>query len=185
KPAEDPIGRLATRRITDAAAEKNPLRALEHRARSYVPGDTGLAWTRLTMWRALLAAALDQPPYEDITAAVVDGEADSASADLLAGWLSSRLDVPVKRTKKGTGGGVHSVRLDRPGGAIELVRPDAKIGTLTQPGQPERRVALARRAIADCLSEELRRLDADEIYAAALAGISDITRGRAPAGSRS
>jgi len=185
KPAEDPIGRLATRRITDAAADKNPLRAIEHRAQSYVPGDTDLVWTRLTMWRALLAAALDQPPYEDITGAVVDGEADSASTDLLAGWLSSRLKVPVKRTKKGAGGGVHSVRLERPGGAVELARPDSKIGSLTQPGQPERRVALARRNLADCLSEELRRLDADETYAAALTGISDITRGRAPAGTRS
>jgi glucose-6-phosphate dehydrogenase assembly protein OpcA len=185
KPADDPIGRLATRRITDAAAEKNPLRALEHRAQSYVPGDTDLAWTRLTMWRALLAAALDQPPYEDITSVVVDGEADSPSTDLLAGWLASRLNVPVKRTKKGAAGGVHSVRLNRPSGPIELIRPDAKVGSLTQPGQPERRVALARRPVADCLSEELRRLDADEIYAAALAGISDITRGRAPAASRS
>jgi glucose-6-phosphate dehydrogenase assembly protein OpcA len=183
-PAEHPIGRLATRRITDAAAEKNPVKALEQRVRGYTPGDTDLAWTRLTMWRALLAAALDQPPYEGITGAVVDGEADSASTDLLAGWLHSRLGVRVKRTKYGAAGGVHSVRLDRPSGAIELVRPDAKIGSLTQPGQPERRVVLARRPVADCLSEELRRLDADEVYADALTGISDITRGRAPAGSR-
>ena len=95
------------------------------------------------------------------------------------------MNVPVKRTKKGAAGGVHSVLLNRSSGPIELSRPDAKIGSLTQPGQPERRVALARRAVADCLSEELRRLDADEIYAAALAGMSDITRGRAPAGNRS
>ncbi|MDQ2708421.1 MAG: glucose-6-phosphate dehydrogenase assembly protein OpcA [Actinomycetota bacterium] len=183
-PADDPIGRLATRRITDAAAEKSPLRALEQRAGSYTPGDTDLAWTRLTLWRALLAAALDQPPYEDISSAVVDGEAESPSTDLLAGWLASRLDAPVKRTKMGALGGVHSVRLNRASGPIELIRPDAKIGSLTQTGQPERRVVLTRRAVADCLSEELRRLDADETYAAALAGIADITRGRAPAGSR-
>ncbi len=183
-PADDPIGRLATRRITDAAAEKSPLRTLEQRAGSYTPGDTDLAWTRLTLWRALLAAALDQPPYEDISSAVVDGEAESPSTDLLAGWLASRLDAPVKRTKMGPLGGVHSVRLNRASGPIELIRPDAKIGSLTQTGQPERRVVLTRRAVADCLSEELRRLDADETYAAALAGIADITRGRAPAGSR-
>jgi glucose-6-phosphate dehydrogenase assembly protein OpcA len=174
KPAEDPIGRLANRRITDSAADRNPLRAIEHRALTYVPGDTDLAWTRLTMWRALLAAALDQPPYDDITSVVVDGEAESASTDLLAGWLSSRLKVPVKRTKKHTGGGVHSVRMERRGGAVELVRPDAKIGSLTQPGQPERRVALARRSLADCLSEELRRLDADEIYADALGTVCEV-----------
>lgn len=183
-PAEDPIGRLAARRITDAAAEKNPMRALEQRVTGHAPGDTDLAWTRLTLWRALLAAALDQPPYEDITSAVVDGEADSPSTDLLAGWLASRLEAPVKRTKVGAAGGVHSVRLNRPSGPIVLIRPDAKIGSLTQPGQPERRVTLRRRPVSDCLAEELRRLDADEVYAAALAGIADITRGRAPAGSR-
>jgi glucose-6-phosphate dehydrogenase assembly protein OpcA len=153
--------------------------------KTYTPGDTDLAWTRCTMWRALLAAALDQPPYDDITSAEVDGHPDSPSADLLAGWLASRLKVPVKRTKKSTGGGVRSVRLNRTGGPIELIRPDEKIGSLTQPGQPERRVALARRPVADCLSEELMRLDADEIYATTLAGIADITRGRAPSGGRS
>jgi glucose-6-phosphate dehydrogenase assembly protein OpcA len=125
RPHEHPIGRLATRRITDAAAEKNPIKALEQRERGYTPGDTDLAWTRLTMWRALLAASLDQPPFDDVTAAVVDGEADSPSTDLLAGWLRSRLGVKVKRTKVGAAGGVHSVRLERRSGAIELVRPDA------------------------------------------------------------
>jgi glucose-6-phosphate dehydrogenase assembly protein OpcA len=183
-PAEDPVGQLAGRRITDATAEKNPIRALEQRMTSYRPGDTDLAWTRLTLWRALLAAALDQPPYDDITRAVVDGEPDSPSTDLLAGWLGSRLSVPVKRTKVGAVGGMHSVRLERRSGAIELIRPDAKVGTLTQPGQPPRLVTLARRPVRDCLTEELRRLDADEIYKGALDGLANITRGRAPAGSR-
>ncbi|MDT7559554.1 MAG: hypothetical protein QOI68_4024, partial [Pseudonocardiales bacterium] len=39
-PSQDPVGRLANRRITDAAVEKNPVRALEQRATSYSPGDT-------------------------------------------------------------------------------------------------------------------------------------------------
>ena len=39
---------------------------------------------------------------------------------------------------------------------------------LTQPGQPDRRVVLARRAVRECLAEELRRLDPDEIFAEAL-----------------
>jgi glucose-6-phosphate dehydrogenase assembly protein OpcA len=183
-PSQDPVGRLANRRITDVAAEKNPVRALEQRTASYAAGDTDLAWTRLTLWRALLTAALDQPPYDDITGAVVDGEPDSASTDLIAGWLRSRLSVPVKRTKVGAVGGLHSVRLNRASGPIVLVRPDAKTGTLTQPGQPERLVTLARRPVRDCLAEELRRLDADETYEKALAGLHDITRGRAPAGAR-
>ncbi|HEY2205842.1 MAG TPA: glucose-6-phosphate dehydrogenase assembly protein OpcA [Pseudonocardia sp.] len=183
-PADDPIGQLAGRRITDAAEERNPIKALDARAASYRPGDTDLAWTRVTSWRALLAAALDQPPFDPVTSVVVDGEAESPSTDLLAGWLAARLEVPVKRTKVGAGGGVHSVRLDRRSGPIELVRPDQKVGSLTQPGQPERLVTLARRPVRECLIEELRRLDADETYQSALEGLGRITRGRAPAGAR-
>ena len=38
------------------------------------------------------------------------------------------------------------------------------VATLAQPGQPERRVAMPRRADVDCLTEELRRLDPDELF---------------------
>jgi glucose-6-phosphate dehydrogenase assembly protein OpcA len=183
-PAEDPVGRLASRRITDAAVEKHPLRALEQRTASYTAGDTDLAWTRLTLWRALLASALDQPPYDPITSVVVDGEPESPSTDLIAGWLASRLSVPVKRTKVGAVGGMHSVRLNRRSGPVELIRADGKTGSLTQPGQPDRLVHLARRPIRDCLAEELRRLDTDEIYHDSLNALQEITRGRAPAGAK-
>ena len=33
--------------------------ALKRRAKDYAPGDTDLAWTRTTPWRALLASAFD------------------------------------------------------------------------------------------------------------------------------
>jgi glucose-6-phosphate dehydrogenase assembly protein OpcA len=176
-PAKDPIGRLATRRITDAAADRNPVKALESRAKGYEPGDTDLAWTRLTLWRALLSAALDLPPYEKVTAATVSGEADSPSAELLAAWLSSRLRLPAKRVKAKSGQGIVSVVLERKSGTIEINRPDGSVGTLAQPNQPERRVALGRRAVRDCIAEELRRLDPDEIYDAALKSLSKVDRG--------
>ncbi|MBA2309054.1 MAG: glucose-6-phosphate dehydrogenase assembly protein OpcA [Pseudonocardiales bacterium] len=182
-PSKDPIGELAQRRITDAFATSNPARALELRRSTHVPGDTDLSWTRITLWRALLAAALDNVPHEPVTSARVVGEPVSPSADLLAGWLTARLSAPVKRIRSDAAPGISSVRLVRPSGPIELVRPDGKIGTLTQPGQPERRVALHRRDTKDILAEELRRLDPDEIYAGALQGLSQITRGRSSAGS--
>ncbi|SDC15430.1 glucose-6-phosphate dehydrogenase assembly protein OpcA [Actinokineospora iranica] len=182
RPADDPIGRLAQRRITDSAAERNPIRALEVRQKHYAAGDTDLAWTRLTLWRAVLAASLDLPPYEKVTGASVTGEADSPSTDLLAGWLAARLRIPVKRVKATNGEGIVSVALERRSGSIELERPDGKVGTLTQPGQPARRVALQRREIRDCLAEELRRLDPDEPYEATLKGLSKIVRGRASSG---
>jgi glucose-6-phosphate dehydrogenase assembly protein OpcA len=177
-PAEDPIGQLAQRRITDALSSKNPLRSFEQRRAHHVAGDTDLTWTRLTQWRALLAAALDFPPHDEVTGALVAGEQVSPSTDLLAGWLVTRLGVKVKRSPASRGQGMSLVRLTRSSGAIELIRPDGKTATLSQPGQPDRMIALARRGVPDCLAEELRRLDPDDTYGEALAGVENISRGR-------
>lgn len=175
-PAKDPIGLLSHRRITDAAAEPDPITALQHRASSYVEGDTDLAWTRLTSWRAMLAAALDLPPFEPVTAATVTGASDSPSTDLLAGWLASYLEIPVRRAEHPRGPGIVSAVLERESGNVEIIRPDGRVGMLTQPGQPDRRVALHRREVRECLAEELRRLDPDEIYEVTLRGLGLIVR---------
>jgi glucose-6-phosphate dehydrogenase assembly protein OpcA len=71
-----------------------------------------------------------------------------------------------------------SVRLERRSGPVDLMRPDGRTATLRQPGQPDRLIALARRTVPDCLAEELRRLDPDEVYGEALAGVGQISRGR-------
>lgn len=176
-PSTDAIGRLAQRRITDALSAKSPPKAFEQRRTNHAAGDTDLVWTRLTHWRALLAAALDFPPHDEITAASVTGEAVSPSTDLMAGWLAARLGVKVRRSKA-DGAGMVSVRLERSSGPVELTRPDGRTGTLRQPGQPDRLIALARRTVPDCLAEELRRLDPDEVYGEALAAIGQISRGR-------
>jgi glucose-6-phosphate dehydrogenase assembly protein OpcA len=177
-PAEDPIGKLAQRRITDALAAKDPMKAFEQRRASHVAGDTDLTWTRLTQWRALLAAALDFPPHDEVTAALVVGEKVSPSTDLLAGWLAARLGVKIKRSPAARGEGMTLVRLTRASGKVELSRPDGKTATLSQPGQPDRMIALARRGVPDCLAEELRRLDPDETYGEALSGVDSVSRGR-------
>ena len=170
------IGQMAQRRITDAAEARNPRTEMKRRADSYHPGDTDLAWTRVTLWRGLLAAALDQPPYEAVIAATVTGATDSPSTDLLAGWLAQTLKCPVTRGRTRAGTGVTSVRLERSGGNIDLVRPDGAVATLAQPGQAVRSISLARRALAECLAEELRRLDPDEVYAETLTkGLAKVT----------
>lgn len=179
-PAQDPIGRLATRRITDASAAKHPVKSLAQRASGYADGDTDLAWTRITAWRALLAAALDQPPFDAITGATVVGGGESPSTELIAGWLAHALDAPVKRVREGAGG-IISVELKRASGSVTLRRPEGAAASLVQPGQPERRVTLTRRPLRDCLSEELRRLDADEVYEGALTGLAEIRRSRSGA----
>jgi glucose-6-phosphate dehydrogenase assembly protein OpcA len=75
--SESAIGRIAQRRITDAASGADPLGALHTIVDTYRPGDTDFSWTRLTLWRAQLAAVLDQPPYQSVTAVEVHGAADS------------------------------------------------------------------------------------------------------------
>jgi glucose-6-phosphate dehydrogenase assembly protein OpcA len=60
QPHRHPLGVFAQRRITDAAACPSPAERLVAQSRGYAPGDTDLAWTRVTPWRSLLAAALDQ-----------------------------------------------------------------------------------------------------------------------------
>ena len=162
--SKDPIGSMAQRRISDAAQAKNPRNALLNRAQTYAGGDTDLAWTRVTLWRGLLAAALDQRPFEPVTEAIVTGGSDSPSTDLLAGWLAQTLRCKVTRARSRAGTGMISVRLDRRSGPVDLVRPDGTVATLTQPGQPVRRITLARRGTAECLADELRRLDPDDIY---------------------
>ena len=96
------------------------------------------------------------------------GANDSPSSELLAAWLGLVLKVPVRRVKTPAGSGVVSVRLERDSGPIDLVRPDGSVATLSQPGQPDRRISLKRRGLAECLADELRRLDADDIYAETL-----------------
>jgi len=164
--ADSPIGRIAQRRITDASVQPDPQAALDHLSTAYRPGDTDFAWTRLTLWRAILAAVLDQPPFEAVESVEVSGSPASPSTKLLAAWLGIQLQVPgTYGYGPGDGsGGIHGVRLVRPSGTIDLERLVPNVATLTQPGQPVHEVSLPRRSLRDCLAEELRRLDPDDLY---------------------
>lgn len=185
-PSQDPVGAMAQRRITDSAASSRPATMLARLAAEHAPGDTDLAWTRLTLWRGLLAAALDQPPYEQVTRASVSGASDSPSTELLAAWLALALRCPVTRARGRAGSGISGVRLERKSGAVELVRPEGTVARLTQPRQPDRRISLPRRAVRDCLAEELRRLDPDDVYSEVLTkGLPRLSRApRPPAAKR-
>lgn len=179
--ANSSIGRIAHRRITDSANEPDPRAALEHISRTYVAGDTDLAWTRLTNWRIQLAAVMDQVPAGPIDKITVEGATDSPSTLLLAAWLALGIEAPVQILDDPAGTGIRRVLLQRSGGDVELVRPNLTVATLSQPGQPNQRIALPRRTLQACLAEELRRLDPDEVFGEV------ITTGlrRAVAGARS
>ena len=179
-PGADPVGAMAQRRVTDSAAASNITATTKRLAKTYSPGDTDLAWSRVTLWRGLVATTLDRAPFESVTEATVVGGADSPSADLLAGWLQYRLRCPGSLIRSRAGTGIISVRLERASGPIDLVRPlEGATATLDQPGQPQRAIALAPRSDAECLADELRRLDPDEVYEDALTkGLPKVTRRR-------
>lgn len=161
-PSEDPIGRHSQRRITDLATAPDARAALRERIAGYVPGDTDLAWTRLTAWRSALASLLDDEASE-VTSAAVEAEADSPSAILLCAWLRWALGVDVSLSGV-IGPGITKVSLTTRHGLVALTRPDGAVATLTRPGVPDSTIALPRRGLPDLLSEELRRLDPDEVY---------------------
>ena len=138
--------------------------------KGYTAGDTDLAWSRITYWRALLATALDQAPFEPINSALVSGLKTEPALDILAGWLASRIDAPVQRAV-----GDLKVELERSSETVTLSRPQTGVtATLTRTGRPEALIPLARRDAKECLAEDLRRLDADEIYFEALEGIEKV-----------
>ncbi|KQW52821.1 oxidoreductase [Nocardioides sp. Root1257] len=163
-PASDPLGQLAQRRVTDAAAaSRGKTKAIHQQCSAYTKGNTDLAWTRITLWRALLAAALDQQPLK-VTRASVTAERISPSADLLAAWLADRLKVEVDR-KNSAGPGITEVVMETKEGPIRISRTDGKLATFSSPDRPDRPVALKRRELPELLAEELRRLDEDDVYA--------------------
>jgi len=176
-PASDPLGALAQRRITDASAvTRSKTRAMVEQCSTYTKGNTDLAWTRITPWRALLAAALDQQPLK-VRRASVTAERISPSADLLQAWLNDRLRVPVDRANS-SGPGITEVVLQTGEGPIRISRADGKLATFSSPGRPDRPIALKRRDLPALLAEELRRLDEDDIYAATAARLVKLRSGR-------
>lgn len=161
-PAGDPVGALAHRRITDAAAAADPRGDLRARIALYRPGDTDLTWARITPWRALLASTMDHP-CGWVTTGEIAAEPDQPSADLLASWLSLRLEIEIRRVIS-AGPGISHATLETNGGQISLERIDERAATLERPGYPNQTVSLPRRRGAEALAEELRRLDADVTY---------------------
>jgi len=168
-PAEDHIGKHAQRRITDAAGATDPIAALEARSKGYRPGDTDLTWARLTPWRSVLASALDHD-VSLIISARIEAEAGNPSALLLQAWLRNSLSVDVGLIESG-GPGITHVSLATDDGQISISRDNGIHAVLSRPGAPDSPIALPRRHYAALVSEELRRLDPDEIYGRTITGL--------------
>lgn len=164
--AETDLGQISQRRILDSLTLGNGLEGLHFVAQGYRPGDTDLAWGRITGWRTQLAATLDYVAVDSINSVHVAGLASNPSVALLAGWLGVSLGVPVNFDPSAPAGigGVYSVRLGTPQGEISLTRRDDQTVSLSVPGKPEFPLLLPRRGLASLVAEELRRLGPDAMY---------------------
>ncbi|MGY1709770.1 glucose-6-phosphate dehydrogenase assembly protein OpcA [Geodermatophilus sp. SYSU D00758] len=182
--ATDALAVIADRRITDSSLAEDPVAALRTRAADYAPGDTDLAWTRSTPWRATLTSTVDSvsgrrgDPVQ-VQGGVVEGDPRHATARLLAGWLSARCGCPVdvvEGERRPGPSGVSAVLLRLDQGEEVRVTADRRGGAvIAQPYRPEATVALPDRQLGDLVGEELRRLDPDEPFAEALEGATGVT----------
>ena len=172
--ATDPLGVLAERRITDAAQAADPVAALRQRAEDYAPGDTDLAWTRTTPWRSLLAGALDTAtvPGDRGDRHRRRGRPDRRAARAAGCGPGSASTPTVRGPRRHPVHGLAAAgrRRRRSPSTTRTAWPAA-----TAPACRPRTLPLAAAPLGDQLAEELRRLDADQPYAAALEAATGVT----------
>jgi glucose-6-phosphate dehydrogenase assembly protein OpcA len=172
--ATDFLGVVADRRITDAAQAADPIAALRQRARDYAPGDTDLAWTRITPWRTLVAGAFDTAQAKVTEATVVAPKSDPTAA-LMRGWLAARLGIDPTWEPTDQFPRMREVQLRCANGDELSLTRNESVATFRRTGQEDRALPLVRRPLGDELAEELRRLDADQVYAEALGTAAGLT----------
>lgn len=173
--ATDFLGVVADRRITDSAQAADPIAALRQRAHDYAPGDTDLAWTRITPWRTLVAGAFDTAVGSHVTAARVVAPPNDPTAALMVGWLKSRLGLEPEWQHTTEFPRMREVSLRCANGDEMVLTREDSTAIFRRTGQPDRHLPLVRRPLGDELAEELRRLDPDQIYAEALGAVAGIT----------
>ena len=118
--SKDLLGSMASSRITDAMHSSNPRRTMDDLRRNRSAKDVDMSWTRLTVWRAMIASMLDQPPHLPVSNVRVTGQKDYLPLDLLAAWLRLRLNVPVMIEEDPNATAVTGVYLTRGDGVLSL-----------------------------------------------------------------
>ena len=176
KIATDPLGVYSDRRVTDCGWLGTGIDGLRQRAIDYAAGDTDLGWTRTTPWRSALASAFDTVSSDAVSASVL-GDPMAPPALLAAGWIKSRLglDVPLVETTRVTGSaGIAGIEVTFANDEqLNLLREGDSV-IITRSGQQDQQVTVTERNLGELLTEELRRLDADETYAAALSAATGV-----------
>lgn len=164
-PSKSGLGKVSSRRITNANATRNPVASLTALAQNRQLGDTDLTWAGITIWRSQLAALLNEAPHEKVTSVEVHGNSNRGGSNLLAGWLALRLGVPV-HLEHCDSAGIYSVAMHRESGALSITRPhDGDVAILSRPGRSDLQVAMPMRTLQAQLIEELRTINDDLEFA--------------------
>jgi glucose-6-phosphate dehydrogenase assembly protein OpcA len=93
----------------------------------------------------------------------------------MIGWLSARLGIAPRWQDTNDHARMRSVELDCANGDRLVLTRENNTAIFERTGQADRHLPLTRRPLGDELAEELRRLDADQIYAEALSSTTGLT----------
>lgn len=163
------LAELSTRMIADSGdCGLDQLRA----AAALSPSVTDLAWTRLAGWREALASQADLPAGLDVFehAIGLDVRGPANEAELLAGWLRSRLGRQIGLERAGRSRRLERLRVLSARGELVVERTGSgDMGRAVGPDGSEHPVALPRRDYAVLLGSELDRFGADPVFEQALA----------------
>ena len=169
-PARRPTTRPPTRSAgSRSAASPTPPRAdrqgagrCSPSAAATTPGNTDLAWTRLTPWRALLAAALDQHPEDH--GRVRDRRADQPQRGPAVGLAGRPAAGQGPVGESSDGPGITCVELTTRRG--RSARAHRRQAATSRPRASPTDRSRSSDGSRELLAEELRRLDPDDVYAA-------------------
>ncbi len=125
-PAEDPVGRLAQRRITDSPRPRRAAQGARGAPRR-LPAPATPTWPGpgSRPWRALLASALDQP-YEPITSAHVSRASAATRRACCSPPGCSAASASPSSVRASRGPGITAVTLHTTRGDIAISRPDGR-----------------------------------------------------------
>jgi len=171
-PSATALGEIASRRITDASSQPDPMAFLQQLATNYSPGDGDMSWTRITLWRSQLAALFDSHSQRKVEKVTVYGALSSPSAHLLAAWLGQSVNAKTDLTEALDGKtvqGIAGVVISFDSGELSVLR-SGQVALISQPDAPDSSVLLPQRSEMDCLVEDMRYLGEDSVYAKVLSG---------------
>ena len=171
-PSATALGEIASRRITDASSQPDPMAFLQQLATNYSPGDGDMSWTRITLWRSQLAALFDSHSQRKVEKVTVYGALSSPSAHLLAAWLGQSVNAKTDVTEALDGKtvqGIAGVVISFDSGVLSVLR-SGQVALISQPDAPDSSVLLPQRSDMDCLVEDMRYLGEDSVYGKVLSG---------------